>query len=59
MNFFGSPEEHFHGRDYFKIHSGNTELGETPLLPPAKNKPNPLDNSRNPEATHACSQIMN
>lgn len=25
MNFFGSPEEHFHGRGY----SGNTDLGET------------------------------
>lgn len=58
MNFFGSPEGHYRGRDYFKIHSGNTELEETKTLP-AKTKPNPLDNSRNPEATHACSQIMN
>lgn len=57
MKFFGSPKEHFHGRDYFKIHSGNTECRETEN-PPAKTKPNPLDNSRNPEATRACSQIV-
>lgn len=57
MNFFGSPEEHFRGRDYFKIHSGNTELGET-TLPPSKTQTQSLNNSRNPKATRPCSQIV-
>lgn len=46
MNLFGSPEEHFHGRDYFKMHSGNTELRGTKKKP-AKTKPNSINNCRN------------
>lgn len=60
MDFFERSEERFRGRDYFKLHSGKTELEETNRTKsPLKPKLNLLDNSTNPEATCACSQIMN